>query len=115
MLPSPKAAAASRRAVVQADSSSSGPRTTRMPRPPPPATAFSMTGYASRRAARNASAAVAGGRSVPGSTGSPARCMARRACVLSPSRRSTAAGGPMNAIPQASTASARPPLSARNP
>ena len=87
----------------------------RMPRPPPPAVAFSIRGYSSRRAAFSASAAVAGGCPVAGSTGNPARCIARRACVLSPIRRSTAAGGPMNVIPRASTASARPPLSERNP
>ena len=64
-------------------------RTTRMPFPPPPAAAFTITGIADRR--REASGARAGrssgGHRRPGTTGTPAACIRRRASVLSPMAR----------------------------
>ena len=62
--------------------SSCGARTTRIPRPPPPAVAFTITGKPCVVANFSASSSLAIGPSVPGSSGSPAFFMARRARLV---------------------------------
>ena len=56
-----------------------------------------------------------GSRSVPGSSGSPARCASARAVCLRPKSRICATVGPMNARPARSQASAKSAFSERNP
>ena len=51
----------------------------------------------------------------PGTIGTPASRMRRRASVLSPIARMAAAGGPTKVSPACSTASANAARSARNP
>ena len=55
------------------------------------------------------------GPSLPGSIGTPAFFIARRALALSPSRRMTFGSGPMKRMWHASHTSARYALSDRNP
>ncbi len=52
---------------------------------------------------------------VPGTMGTPACCMRRRASVLSPMARIAAADGPTNSRPAATTASANGARSDRKP
>ncbi len=54
-------------------------RTTRMPRPPPPADAFKITGYLMRVASASAAASSATIPCEPGTTGTPAAAISRRA------------------------------------
>ena len=75
----PKAASASRCAVLKARSNSCDEATTRMPRPPPPAVALTITGYPRPLAALSARSTPSSPPSVPGSTGTPALFIARRA------------------------------------
>ncbi len=52
---------------------------------------------------------------VPGAIGTPAVSMRARAAVLSPITRIASTGGPIHAIPAASTASAKAAFSERKP
>ena len=94
---------------------SAGPVTTRMPRPPPPADALMITGYPIPSASARASAAEPSDSRLPGSIGSPARCISARAAVLSPSRAITSGGGPMKTSPLSRHTSAKSAFSDRNP
>ncbi len=96
---SPKAFSASEAAVARAPSSSSAAWTTRMPFPPPPAAAFTMTGYPISSASARAGANSVSGASAPGTTGTPAARIRRRASVLSPIARMAVDGGPMKTSP----------------
>ena len=78
-----------------------------MPRPPPPATALMMTGIAEFLGDLDACSSPCTGPSLPGSTGTPAFFIARRARALSPISRMTFGYGPMNLMWQASQTSAR--------
>ena len=95
--------------------SASGSSTTRMPFPPPPADALSRTGKPiSSAAARAAAASVT--RSVsPGTIGTPASRIRRRASVLSPITAIVAGLGPTKTSPASSTARAKSARSARKP
>ncbi len=53
--------------------------------------------------------------SLPGTTGTPAAIIARRAAALSPIARMAAGGGPMKRMLQASQTSAKWAFSARKP
>ncbi len=68
----------------------------------------------SRAASRTASSSV-NGSVLPGTTGTPARSMARRAAVLSPIKAMVSDVGPMKIKPAASQAPAKSAFSARNP
>ena len=74
-----------------------------------------MMGYPSSLAIFVAFSSLSTGPSLPGSTGTPAFFMARRARALSPSNRITFGDGPMNLMWHASQTSARYALSERKP
>ena len=112
---SPKAARASRRAVATASSRSSGRSTTRIPRPPPPQLAFTISGKPTSCAWRRASAGSCASAPVAGIVGTPARAASARAATLLPRRSMTRRGGPIQAIPSRTQASASSGFSARNP
>ena len=87
-----------------------------MPMPPPPAAALSITGIADRappppRAASTEST----GPSLPGTTGTPAAAMSRRAAILSPICWITRQDGPTKISPAASQAWAKRQFSERKP
>ena len=86
-----------------------------MPRPPPPAAALMITGRPMSLAILRPRSSLSTGPSLPGSTGTPAFFITRRARALSPSSRITLADGPMNLMWQASQTSAMYGLSERNP
>ena len=86
-----------------------------MPRPPPPAAALMMTGKPMARARETASSTSGTAPSLPGTIGSPAACIVRRASTLSPMRRIISAVGPMKVKPQDSQTSAKCAFSARKP
>jgi len=67
----------------------------RMPRPPPPATALTMTGYPDVLGDLERLLLAVDGPSLPGSIGTPAFFIARRARDLSPSSLMTLGSGPM--------------------
>ena len=104
---SPNAAAASRRAPATASSRSAGPRTTRIPRPPPPADALTSSG--------KPTSDVADTSSLHGSVGTPASRISRLAPSFDPIAAIAAAGGPTQISPAATTCSAKPAHSERNP
>jgi hypothetical protein len=64
---------------------------------------------------RSAAAASATGSGLPGTIGTPAAAMRRRASVLSPIARIASADGPMNVRPASAHASANRQFSDRNP
>ena len=84
-----------------------------MPRPPPPAAALIITGKPMRRGAerRNSTPSI---RRRPG-TAHAGRAALARAAALSPMVRIVSGVGPMKTSPAASTASAKPAFSDRNP
>ncbi len=88
---------------------------TRMPRPPPPADALMITGNPMSRASDTASSTSAITPSLPGTTGSPAARMVRRATALSPIWRIISGVGPMNTNPHDAHTSAKCAFSDRNP
>ena len=114
-VPSEKAASASDEARAYASSSSASEVTSRMPRPPPPAAAFSSTGKPSSAAAARASATLVAAPSVPGTSGTPAARISAFACVLSPIRAITSAGGPMKTRSLSSQAWTNSSFSERKP
>src|SRR5579885_1683319 len=95
-------------------SNSSGFLTRRIPRPPPPATALSIRGKPISLAAFSPSASerITG---VPGSMGSPARSIARRADTLSPMIAIALADGPINVMFISAHISTKLVFSERNP
>src|SRR2546425_2694387 len=115
MSSAPNALRASLDAASNPASSSASSRTNRMPLPPPPAAALRNTGYPSRAASGRACTWSASGRVLPGTIGTPAACMRRRASVLSPMARMAAAGGPTKLSPACTTASANGARSERKP
>ena len=62
-----------------------------------------------------ASSAVATAPSEPGTTGTPACCISRRAAALLPMARMTSPEGPMKAMPASAQASANWSFSLRKP
>ena len=95
------------RAVSKAEARSAGSLTTRIPRPPPPAAALTITGNPTRRASASASSTLSIVPSLPGSTGTPASIIVRRASALSPIRRIVSGRGPMKVIPHSPQISAK--------
>ena len=85
--------------MANAEGSSPALSTRAMPMPPPPAAALSMTGYPISQATRSASTASAVVSWLPGTTGTPAAAMSRRASVLSPIRRIASGDGPTKVRP----------------
>jgi hypothetical protein len=102
------------RARASACSSCFSSRTSRMPLPPPPALAFTITGSPISMANAVACSSVSASM-VPGTIGTPAFCIVRRAVTLSPIERITSPVGPMKRMPAALHASAKSPFSARKP
>ncbi len=86
-----------------------------MPLPPPPPAALSITGKPMSAAKLRASSKLAKGLSVPGTTGTPAAIMFRRACVFSPMASMALAGGPMKVSPAWSQARTKAAFSERKP
>src|SRR5947208_1998705 len=113
--PAPNAFNASLAAASKADSISPASWMSRIPLPPPPATALRSTGSPSRSASLFACTWSATGRVEPGTIGTPAACMRRRASVLSPIARMAVAGGPMKVSPASATASANGARSEKKP
>jgi len=74
-----------------------------------------MTGKPNDSASRRASRAEIKGVAVPGTTGTPAASILRRAPVFSPMARMVAGAGPTKTSPAPATASAKSARSARNP
>ena len=88
---------------------------TRMPRPPPPAAALMITGKPIPRASSSAVSTSGITPSLPGTTGSPASFMVRRATALSPILRIISGVGPMKVKPHEAHTSAKCAFSDRNP
>ena len=100
--------------MANASSSSAGEETSRIPRPPPPAAALSRIGKPTPGASSRACASVVA-LSVPGTSGTPAACIAAFACTLSPICAITSASGPMKTRSFSVHARTKAGRSARNP
>src|SRR5207244_1475730 len=85
-----------------------------VPPPPPPAAALTITGYPIRFASEIAAASSARA-VVPGTTGTPAAIIRRRASTLSPIARMLVAGGPMKVSRLLTQASANAGFSDKKP
>ena len=113
---SPNALSASDAAAVSAPASSPGARTTRMPFAAPAGRRLHQNGEADLLAPPGplrpdrSPAAVS-----PGTIGTPAACIRRRASVLSPMARMAPPEGPMKTSPASVTAWANAARSARKP
>ena len=95
---SAKAFTLSRCAMLNMSAKSSSDSDTRMPLPPPPDDALIMMGQPILRACSSASPTSWMPFFVPGTTGTPASIMVRRAWLLLPMRSMTSGVGPMNAM-----------------
>ena len=90
---------ASRRAPSIASLSSLASRTIRIPLPPPPAEALTRRGRPISASAASGSIACDPSSSAPGTTGTPASCIIRRASTLDPIASIASAGGPIQTSP----------------
>ena len=95
---SAKAFTLSRCAMLNMSAKSSSDSDTRMPLPPPPDDALIMMGQPILRACSSASPTSWMPFFVPGTTGTPASIMVRRAWLLLPMRSMTSGVGPMKAM-----------------
>ena len=111
---SPKLTSASFRAIAKRLRKSPSSRAALIPFPPPPEEALIITGKPMRRASSNASSSSSSG-AEPGTTGTPASIIVRRASALSPMRRICSGVGPMKTRPLRSQISANSAFSARKP
>src|SRR5207237_442572 len=111
----PGADVASERAPRSALLSSSRVPTSRIPFPPPPPAAFSITGKPNSAARRSTWTSLSTGSSDPGTTGTPAAIIRRRASSLSPIASIASAEGPMKTTPASAQARAKAARSARKP
>ena len=98
MVLSPKALTLSRWAMLNMSAKSSSLSDTRMPLPPPPDDALIMMGQPMVRACSRATSTSWMPFFVPGTTGTPASIMVRRAWLLLPMRSMTSGVGPMNTM-----------------
>ena len=98
MVLSPKPLTDSRCAMLNMSAKSSSDSDTRMPLPPPPEEALIMMGQPMSRACSSASSTSCSPFFVPGTTGTPASIMVRRAWLLLPMRSMTSGAGPMKTM-----------------
>ncbi len=83
--------------------------------PPPPPAVLKATGKPMPRAVASASSAEVSGVIEPGTTGTPASSIRRRAVVLTPIASIASGGGPMKTRPARAHARAKPACSAKKP
>ena len=112
---SPNDRAASALARSKDSARPSIPSTNRIPRPPPPAAALTRSGNPMRSAWWRAASRSSTGPPLHAATGAPTCSASRFAPILSPRRRMTSPGGPMNVTPIRSHRSANSGCSATNP
>ncbi len=115
MVLSPKPLTDSRWAMLNMSAKSSSDSDTRMPLPPPPDDALIMMGQPMSFACSKASSTSCRPFLVPGTTGTPASIMVRRAWLLLPMRSMTSGVGPMNTMSLSRQSFAKVEFSERKP
>ena len=115
MVLSPKAFWLSLWAMLNWSMKSASHVETLMPLPPPPEEALIMMGQPISRASKSAASASCTPLALPGTTGTPASIMVRRAWLLLPMRSITSGEGPIQVIPFSTQSFAKVEFSERKP